>query len=198
MERLRTDFFNKCYICEIKDNTKIEVEHFIPCKGDKKLQLDWNNLFLVCGHCNNTKLSKSIYDSILNCTNPEHDVINWIQYEIDEHEWKTVIKLSPIEDEKKNQAVLNTIELLKAVYNGIDTATKQAEASNLRKNLLDELLEFQNLTIKFKKEDYAYNKDDLGDKIKSALRKSSPFTAFKRWIVLKDDYLKQEFKPYFD
>jgi len=80
LERTKNDFRNKCYICEYKSPSTINVEHFIPHKGDKELKFDWDNLFWACGHCNNTKLDK--YGSMLNCTNSEHDVVNWIRYEM--------------------------------------------------------------------------------------------------------------------
>ena len=44
-ERTKTDFKNKCYICENKEPITINIEHFRPHKGDKKLKFDWNNLF---------------------------------------------------------------------------------------------------------------------------------------------------------
>jgi hypothetical protein len=47
-ELIRKDCFDKCYICEDKDITTLNVEHRIPHKNDKKLKYDWNNLFLSC------------------------------------------------------------------------------------------------------------------------------------------------------
>jgi uncharacterized protein (TIGR02646 family) len=66
--RLKADFHNKCYLCEDKGITSINVEHFIPHRGDKNLMYDWDNLFYSCGHCNNTKLAIPKFNNILNCT----------------------------------------------------------------------------------------------------------------------------------
>lgn len=37
-----------------------------PHHGDSDLMYDWNNFFLSCAHCNNTKLGK--YEPIIDCT----------------------------------------------------------------------------------------------------------------------------------
>ena len=46
LQRLKQDFKNKCYICEQKEATNINIEHFIAHQGDDSLKYDWNNLFL--------------------------------------------------------------------------------------------------------------------------------------------------------
>ena len=72
LPRLKKDFKNKCYICEQKEPTSINVEHFIPHKGDSELKFSWDNLFWSCAHCNNIKSDK--YNNILNCTDINDDV----------------------------------------------------------------------------------------------------------------------------
>ena len=52
-DTLVEDCHCKCYICEDK-TTDINVEHIVPHRSDVALRYDWNNLFLACGHCNNT------------------------------------------------------------------------------------------------------------------------------------------------
>ena len=59
-------FHGKCYICENKQITFYQIEHLIPHRGDIDLKYDWNNLFLVCAHCNNTKRDK--FEPVLDCT----------------------------------------------------------------------------------------------------------------------------------
>lgn len=68
---LQEMFHKKCYICENNNITSYQIEHLIPHKGDMTLKYDWNNLFLSCAHCNNTKLGK--YDPILDCTKEAED-----------------------------------------------------------------------------------------------------------------------------
>lgn len=57
IERLKKDFHNKCYICEMKDLQDPNVEHLLPHKNGKyqERKFDWENLFWSCGHCNGIK-----------------------------------------------------------------------------------------------------------------------------------------------
>ena len=52
---LDKDFCGKCYICETKRPTGINIEHFVPHHNNIDLMFDWKNLFLSCPHCNNAK-----------------------------------------------------------------------------------------------------------------------------------------------
>ncbi|SFC05753.1 TIGR02646 family protein [Flexibacter flexilis DSM 6793] len=191
--QLKADFKNKCYICEQKEPTSINIEHFKSRKGDKNLRLDWNNLFYCCGHCNNTKLAKTIYDSILNCTIKEHGVDTRIKYEIKPFPKEKAL-ITALEDTPEVQ---NTAHLLNAVYNGIDTEQKQIEAANLRSDLLKEIKLFGDLLFDF--DDDTLDSDEK-ERVKGIiirhLRSSSKFTAFKRWIIRDNEVLKADFKEY--
>ena len=192
LQRTKKDFKNKCYICEYKEPPSINVEHFKPHKGNKELKFDWKNLFWSCVHCNNTKRDK--FENILNCTDPNHDVENWIKYKINPYpgEEATITAM------KNEEIVQNTVQLLLEVYNGT-TRLKMIESSNIRKALLNEIREFQGLL-------FDYDDDSIeGDEreyclreIKKRLKKSSAFTAFKRWIIKDNPVLKQDFGGYFD
>jgi uncharacterized protein (TIGR02646 family) len=80
LERMKHDFKNKCYICEELAPTTINVEHFRPHGGNIDLKFDWNNLFFVCGHCNNTKLAG--YTNLLDCTDPNYRILDLIRIEM--------------------------------------------------------------------------------------------------------------------
>lgn len=192
LERLQKDFHNKCYICESKAITSINVEHFIPHKGNKNLKFDWENLFFSCGHCNNTKLDN--YEDILNCTNPEHDVVNWIKYELEPFP-KGKAKITP---EKKNDPLVqNTVQLLNAVYNGT-TPLKEMESENLRELLREEYLDFQRQLDSYYSTQNDEEKTSYRRIIIEQLEKSSPYTAFKRWIIKENEVLKNDFEKAFD
>ena len=47
---IKNDCNNKCYICEEKEPTGLQVEHRIAHKGDEALKYDWSNLLLSCYH----------------------------------------------------------------------------------------------------------------------------------------------------
>lgn len=198
LERLVRDFHGKCYLCENKEPHNIEVDHFLPHRGDKDLKFDWDNLFLSCGHCNNTKGCK--FDNILNCTNPEHDVENWIKYEVKPFPDEKV-KITALRDD---ELVNNTVQLLVEIFNGT-TPLKVIESSNIRKTLLKDILDFQKQLRKYVECDKK-NIEDKSDeerekysrRIKKHLTGSSAFTAFKRWIVKENPVFREIFERYFD
>ena len=194
LERIKEDFFNKCYICECKEPATINVEHFKPHRGDIDKKFDWNNLFWSCGHCNNIKSDR--HDNILDCTNRDHDVENWLRYEMKPFPFEDVkITSSNIQNDCA-QKVENTVLLLSRIYNGT-TELKIIESQNIRDKLLDEIIDFQQALKE-------YYEDCLEDderervlrKIKRHLKRTSAFTAFKRWIVKENKRFKKDFGDY--
>lgn len=189
IERISKDFCDKCYICEQKKPTSINVEHFTPHKDDNNLKFDWNNLFYSCGHCNNVKLAKEEFDDILNCTIKTDDVDTAIIY-----------RFNPFPKEKptfeiniSSPKVNNTITLLDKVFNGEHTSLKKLESINLNDLLLKSIKEFQEILLCY----YDYDKDESYlTKIKFHLNKSSSFTAFKRHIIRSNNDLNNEFGQY--
>lgn len=192
LDRIKTDFKNKCYICEYKEPESINVEHFIPHEGDKDLKFDWNNLFWSCSHCNNTKHNR--YSSILNCTIETDNVDIDIKYIINPYPYQ-IVEIETVVD---NARTRTTKDLLLAVYNGT-TKLKKIEAANLRKDLLDEIWDFQKVLM-----DYFQDTNSQEDtkyfliKIRGHLNRGSNFTAFKRWIVRENEILRGEFEQYFE
>lgn len=188
LQRLQRIFHNKCYICELKAPTSVNVEHLRPHKGDKQLKFDWNNLFLACVHCNNTKSAleqSNVINDILDCTNENHKVDEWIDYHIDP--WpKAKVQITSLKD---NQSVHNTVELLGRVYNG-HTLLKNLEASNLRKALLNEIRDFQKDFFEYDRANQNKDRAYYKTRIRKHLQNSSPFAAFKRWIVRKQIALR--------
>ncbi|MDR1689872.1 MAG: HNH endonuclease [Clostridiales bacterium] len=176
---LAADCYNKCYICEDKPST-INVEHIIPHRKDPKLKYDWNNLFIACGHCNNTKLAK--YDNILDPTksDPEEHIALSIDISDD------LINCVSVELLTTDSAAIQTSELLKFVYNGGLTELKEIECSNLRnEHLLPNIRLFYQYIKNYSEE------PDLGYDImiKKEISRSSAFAAFKRKIVRDDPKL---------
>lgn len=186
LERLVEDFFNKCYLCEEKEISGINVEHLKPHKGDIDKKFQWENLFLVCPHCNNTKLGNE--DEILDCTNPSHKVNDWIEYNFISFP-KTKVELKVINN---IDIVNNTVTLLDKIYNG-STVNKKFEADNIKKKIMREIQSFENLIF-----EYVYNsKKELVEEIKEKLSRKSVFSAFKRWII-KNNARYKELEKYFD
>lgn len=183
VEALKVDSHDKCYICERKNPSSIEIEHFVSHQGNRVLQLDWNNLFFACRHCNNSKSTN--YDNMLNCTLPADDIEGFINFKFIPFP-KEYPQFDAIDTSQKT---LNTISLLEKVYIG-ETAQKKLEASYLRDNLLDEILDFLFLIREYFKQAEPNYKNNLLAKIGAQLYQSSAYTAFKRRYV-RDKYMAE-------
>ena len=185
--RLEEDFKNKCYLCEQKEPTSINVEHFVPHRENENLKFDWNNLFFSCSHCNNTKSDK--YDNLLNCIVETDDVENKLKYIFIAFPKKQV----QIEATEQSEKSKNTKNLLLDIYNGT-TPLKKLESANLRKHLFNEIEVFQTLLQDFQKT----KSENSKNAILVHINRASSFTAFKRWIIKDSPKLKMEFEQYFD
>ena len=176
-------------ICESKEPSVINTEHFIPHRGNNDLKFDWNNLFYCCGHCNNTKLAKPVFDDILNCTIETDNVDSKIKYLIKPFPQEKAI-ITALENTSK---VNNTVILLDEVYNGT-TELKRIESANIRSKLLSEIRKFQNLLFEYFDDSYDIEeRKDIKNQIIRQLKTTSNFTAFKKWILRDNDILRQEF-----
>lgn len=188
LEMLMLNFKHKCYICETKDATTLNIEHFKPHKGDKHLKFDWDNLFLACGHCNNIKLAK--YENLLNCTKKEDRIDERIKYIYRPY---FDIEIESLDNDPKT---LETVELLLNVYNGT-TNLKKIEADHIRKNIIKEMNNLFDLIAEIWDTSDESIIEFLKIKIKNNLSRGASYTAIKRWHVKESPYLK-EFIDYFD
>ncbi|MDX8376651.1 MAG: hypothetical protein R8L53_01360 [Mariprofundales bacterium] len=102
--RINADSFSKCYICEEKYISNINIEHFIPHQGNKTLKFNWNNLLLSCCHCNNIKSNR--YQPMLDCTNEKDQVDKAISYHITIYPRVEKVFIKPI---KNSEKVNNTV-----------------------------------------------------------------------------------------
>ena len=183
--RLDTDFYGKCYLCEMKSSS-CNVEHFIPHQGNKDLMFDWNNLFLSCSHCNNIKSTR---EDLLNCTVIEDDVERVMEYNFNPFPKEKVL-IKPLDKSEKTN---NSAKLLNDIYNGT-TELKRLDSDNIRNKLLAEIKDFQELLL-----EYYDERSDLESKqaclkeIKKALHPASEFVAFKRWIIWSNDERNEDF-----
>jgi hypothetical protein len=191
LQQLRIDFKNKCYLCEQKAPTSINVEHFKPHKGDENLKLDWNNLFYACGHCNNCKLAE--FDDILDCTNSTIWIVDAIRFEIKPFpKEKAQIKAIFTDISTKNTTVL-----LEKIYNGEHTVNKTFASENLREALLKEIKEFgRALENYFDETSSDIEKQKAKRNIQKRLSAESAFTAFKIWIIKENTHLLNEFQHF--
>lgn len=186
VERLKKDFYNKCYICELKNLHDPQVEHLLPHKNGRysERKFDWNNLFWACGHCNSVK-NQNKYDSgILDCcrVDPE-EKINF-RLKADQIE---LCSLSSQEDVLTDR----TIELIWEVFNLQNTGMRVYKSNMRLKELQREMnLLFDNLERLKKNPESRF----ILRKLKVLLKRESAFAAFKRCYVREhlSDYPKLE------
>ncbi len=171
-EQVKSDFKEKCYLCEDDEATSIQMEHFNPHKGDLHKKYDWNNLFYSCGHCNGLKGAK--YWQLLNCTSDDDKV--WQSVELKFHDFpKTRVEVIAHPQAGKEVECENTCELLRKTLNGEDTtAMKKDEAKKLRKKMLRVHKELANSI-------------NSSEKIKELISDEAAFAGMQRW-TLKNEY----------
>lgn len=195
LEIIKNDFFNKCYICEESEIENINIEHFIPHKGNDMLKNNWDNLFLACPHCNNIKSDRyndSIDNQILNCTESAHNILENIDFEI----LPFPNEMPKISARNKTNITENTVKLLNEVYIGT-TPQKQIEATNLRKSIEQEIWKFTELLFKyFDKEVGGTEKIFIKERIVNKISKKSRFSAFKVFIIKRNTSIFNEFREY--
>lgn len=187
---LREIFHGKCYICENKQITSYQIEHLTPHHGNTALKYDWNNLFLACAHCNNTKLEK--FDPIIDCT--KENVEELIAFRKEGYFGTDEKLLFEILDDRVETQ--NTVRLLQEVYYG-STPQKKMEATILRRILRKELSEFKEYIREYREAE-GEEKEDLMFQLQRQLRDSSPFAAFKRWLIRDNKEAYPELSVYIE
>ena len=177
VERLKQDFNNKCYICELKDLQDPQIEHLLPHKNGKHLErkFDWNNLFWVCGHCNNVKNQDKYDEGILDCCNQDPE--NAIFFDCDENDVKLSAKAA-----KPDEKTKRTVMLIYEIFNLRNTGMRVYKSDYRFKTLQKEMnILYDNL------EKLRENPDSklVLRKLKAILKRGSAFAAFKRCYVRK-------------
>lgn len=196
---LAEDFKDKCYLCERKWPTEINVEHFDEHRGDRNKMFDWENIFYACAHCNHTKndIFRKKPSNLLKCTDIEQKVDLWLEYHLKEGDdlkklsveikRNKLIPSTPYETQIKN-----TITLLNLIYNGTGTPLKDQEAYNLTQQVNKELADFESNLSDYCFTDDKDLKESAKNKILSSLKDDSPYVAFKKWKIY-DFHLEGDF-----
>lgn len=187
---LREMFHGKCYICENKESNSYQIDHLIPHRGNRDLKYDWNNLFLACTHCNNIKLDK--FDPIIDCTKENvEELIAFRKKGYFGTDERLIFDMLDSRIETQN-----TVKLLQEVYYG-STPQKKMEATILRRYLRKELSQFKEYVREYTEAEDE-DKEDLKCELKHQLRESSPFVAFKRWLIRDNKEAYPELLSYID
>ena len=120
ISQLKQDFHAKCYLCELKNLTDIQVEHLLPHynRKIKERVFDWNNLFYSCPHCNNIKKS-SIYDEkILDCCKVDPELL------LDHIYQDGKVQVRAHDPATQDEMILRTAELLENCFEKNNTGIR--------------------------------------------------------------------------
>lgn len=186
LHRLRSDFKNKCYICEVSKPLSINVEHFRPHEKNIDLKFSWKNLFWSCAHCNNIKSNN--FKNILDCT----DAADQIEFKMKYYFVPMPLESVYIHALDQSESTQSTSKLIEAVFNGT-TELKCMESENLTNSLMIDIRNFQQLIIDYYDDAYIDNREYFLIKIKSHLSINSSFTSFKRCIIRANNKYQSEF-----
>lgn len=179
VERLKKDFHNKCYICELSNLQDPQVEHLLPHKNGKypERKFNWENLFWSCGHCNGVKNQKKYEKGIIDCCKNDPEML--LTFKLIEGKTEIYSK------DKDNLEAVRTASLIYETFNLMNTGMRTYKSEMRYRELTREMnILYDNL------EEYKNNPDStyVQRKLKALLRRESAFAAFKRdYIRLKKD-----------
>ena len=174
IERLKKDFHNKCYICEMKELQDPNVEHLLPHKNGKypERKFDWENLFWLCSHCNGVKNSGKYDDGILDCCKDDPEKVLSFSLVNDD----VMITILNLGHEIQERTALLITEVFSLKNTGMRTYRSDQRLKLLQKemNILYKQLEKLHRNPESKV---------IMQMIKSLLSRDSAFAAFKRCYV---------------
>lgn len=174
IERLKEDFNNKCYICEMKELQDPNVEHLLPHKNGKypKRKYDWANLFWSCSHCKRVKNSSKYDEGILDCCRQDPEEHLSFKLEND----NVVVDVKDKTDVLQKRTALLVTETFSLKNTGM-----RIYKSNERFRLLQ-----KEMNLLYKQLEKLHKNPESKVTIRmvcSLLRRESAFAAFKRCYV---------------
>lgn len=174
IEQLRMDFYDKCYICGMKELQDPQVEHLLPHKNGRypERKFDWNNLFWVCGHCNGVKNQEKYDEGILDCCRQNPEEV--ISFKLENGEVQVHSKIG------SDKSADLTANLIYEVFSITNTGMRIYKSDLRLKKLNQEMNILYDNLESFKRNP---NSKVIQRKLKALLRKESAFAAFKRCYV---------------
>ncbi len=173
ISQLESDFYGKCYLCEIKPLQSVQVEHLRSHDNRKRKDrvFDWNNLFYACPHCNNMKASPKYDENILDCCRVDPE--EFLEHRIEDGH----VRICP---NAATEDVSLTAELLESCFEKRNTGIRVIECQTRMDALNKEMNILYSTLDKYKKE---INKNRQYRSLCRNLSRSSRFAAFKRYYV---------------
>ena len=120
ISQLKKDFHSKCYLCELKDLTDIEVEHLLPHynRKIKERVFDWNNLFYACPHCKSIKNDRIYDEKIIDCCKVDPESL------LDHIYQEGKVNVRPHDPDTQDEKVLMTADLLENCFEKSNTGIR--------------------------------------------------------------------------
>ncbi len=189
IKRLREDFYDKCYICELKDLQDPEVEHLLPHENGKypERKYDWNNLFWSCGHCNKVKNNEKYSSGIIDCCVDDPEEYMFFRL----RNGNVEISSKDKENEKAGLTAMLVYEVFNLKNTGMRTYKSDMRFQELNQEMnilydnLEELKKNPNSKVTIRK-------------IKALLRRESKFAAFKRNYIRENEKEFKDLLSYID
>lgn len=146
--QLKQDFHSKCYLCELKDLTDIQVEHLLPHHNRKLKErvFDWNNLFYSCPHCNSIKKDSRYDEKILDCCKVDPELL------LDQIYQEGKVHVRPHDPSTQDEMILRTAELLENCFEKANTGIRIVQCQE-RVNRLAEAMNALYKTLEALKKD---------------------------------------------
>ena len=176
IEQLINDFHGKCYICETKNLTDIQVEHLLPHKGGlyPERKFEWENLFLSCPHCNTVKNQRKYDDGILDCCKVDPE--EYLSFELNENDVEVVCY------DSENVLAKRTAMLVEEVFETKNTGNLTYQSECRLKRLQNEMGVFYKKLLEYR----SHPENRLtGRTLLGMLDRASEFAGFKRSYVRK-------------
>jgi uncharacterized protein (TIGR02646 family) len=181
-QQLLADQHDKCYICERRRDTDIEIEHHKSQKNYPDLIQDWDNLFMGCGYCNRKK--SNAFDNTLNPS------VCYIEDEIEQRidfVNKKVIFKSKSDDVQHCE----TVALLDKIFNGTKHVRNLKEEKFIEQ-VLSVINRFQDLVCTYLKNPSI----ETTKAVKDELAIDKQMLGFKYWIIRDTPILYRDFSSY--
>lgn len=174
IERLKKDFHDKCYICEMKGLQDPNVEHLFYHKNGKypEKKFDWENLFWSCGRCNGIKANGAYDGGILDCC--KQDPEKCLRFRLKGEDVEVAVS-DPGDDVQKRTAML-VIAAFSLKNTGMRNNTGDVRLKMLQQEMNVLYKQLEKMCV------YPDSKVVMRT-VRSLLRRESAFAAFKRCYV---------------
>ena len=182
IQRLRKDFHDKCYICEMNHLQNPEIEHRLPHHNgkDRDREFDWNNLFWACADCNKAKNKQKYEEGIIDCCKVDPEQLLFLCYE---ENGVFARKKTDTDDILIN----NTESLINEVFNKNNRGMRNIRSQERYRALQVEMNTFYRLLSKY---DDPESTKDVYINLQEALDRKSAFAQIKR------DYIRMHIDHY--